>query len=132
MLWQGSQGASVYNIDSYYFGTQWKGGNKSDIENPDFLQSKVVTDWNVQDASYTSLRNLTIGYSFPARWFENNSIGGIRIYFTAQNLLYFTSSEYTGMNPEGVNRFNTTLTYGYQRGAAPIARSFVFGLDLNF
>ncbi len=132
MLWQGSQGASVYNIDSYYFGTQWKGGNKSDIENADFLQSKVVTDWNVQDASYTSLRNLTIGYSFPARWFENNSIGGIRIYFTSQNLLYFTSSEYTGMNPEGVNRFNTTLTYGYQRGAAPIARSFVFGLDLNF
>jgi len=132
MLWQGAQGASVYNIDSYYFHTHWKGGNKSDIENAEFLQSKVVTGWNVQDASYTSLRNLTIGYSFPARWFENNSVGGIRLYFTTQNLLYFTSSEYTGMNPEGVNRYNTTLTYGYQRGAAPISRSFVFGLDLNF
>lgn len=132
MMWNGSQGAEIYNIDPYYYESQWKGGNSADVPNADFLQDKVVTDINVQDASYTALRNLTIGYSLPSKWFANNGIGGIRVYFTAQNLIYITSSDYTGMNPEGINLFDEVLTYGYQRGAAPIPKSFVFGLDLKF
>lgn len=131
MLWQGSQGGSVYNIDSYYLESQWKGGNVSDIENADFLQNKVVTDWNVQDASYASLRNLTVGYTFPKRFFENSGFTNLRVYASVQNLVYLTAADYTGMNPEGINLYDETLTYGYQRGASPVARSFVVGLDIN-
>ena len=42
------------------------------------------------------------------------------------------SDNYTGLNPEGVNQFTETLTWGYQRGVMPVERSFCVGLDLKF
>jgi len=131
-MFEGSHGAELYNVDSYYYGTQWKGNYSTGVPNEDFLQNKIVTDWNIQDASYVTLRNLLIGYTLPSSAAAKIGASSARIYFTANNVLYFMSDDYTGLNPEGVNLFTETLTWGYQRGALPIERSFCVGLNLNF
>lgn len=131
-MFEGSHGAQVYNVDSYYYGTQWKGGHVAGVENEDFLQSKIVTNWNIQDASYITLRNLMVGYSLPSQLTERIGINRLRIYATASNLLYFMADNYTGLNPEGVNLFTDNITWGYQRGAIPVQRSFCFGIDIKF
>ncbi len=59
----------------------------------------------VENASYLRLKNLTLGYSFLHNW---RFIKGIRVYFSAEDLLTFT--EYTGWNPE-------TNTVGYSSDA---------------
>jgi TonB-dependent starch-binding outer membrane protein SusC len=131
-MFEGSHGAQIYNVDSYYYGTQWKGNYIDGVPEEGFLQNKIVTDWNIQDASYVTLRNLLIGYNVPADYTKRFGMSSLRIYFTASNLLYFMSDNYTGLNPEGVNRFSETLTWGYQRGVMPVERSFCVGLNLKF
>jgi len=131
-MFTGSHGAKVYNIDSYYYHSQWKGSYLSSVTDPQFLQSKVVTDWNVQDASFIALKNVMAGYNLPERVVSKMHLSSLRIYVSAYNLLYFMAKGYTGLNPEGVNLFNSTLTYGYQRGALPIVRSFTLGLNIKF
>ncbi|BDC98547.1 SusC/RagA family TonB-linked outer membrane protein [Persicobacter psychrovividus] len=129
---QGSHGASVFNIDDHYLQTHWAGTNdKIGLDDPDGLTvRKTETDWHVQDASYVALRNLNFGYTFPL---QSEHIRNLRVFFAGSNLLYLTSSEYTGLNPEGINA-NTESAYtrGYQRGPMPLAKSFSLGVKLDF
>jgi len=131
-MFTGSEGAKVYNIDSYYYNSAWRGSYLSSVKDPQFLEQKILTNWNVQDASFMALRTATIGYSLPHRIARKMQLNNLRVYFTGYNLLYLMAKGYTGLNPEGVNIYNTPLTYGYQRGAMPIVRSFNFGFDIQF
>ncbi|GJM64132.1 TonB-dependent receptor [Persicobacter diffluens] len=129
---QGSHGASVFNIDDHYLQTHWAGTNSNiGLEDPDGLtQRKTETDWHVQDASYVALRDLTLGYTIPVK---GERIRIFRVFFASSNLLYLTSGEYTGLNPEGINaNTESAYTYGYQRGPMPLAKSFSLGLKLEF
>ena len=94
---------------------------------------EILTDSQIQDASYIALRNLTIGYTLNPNW---GSVGSVRIYGAATNLLYLMGSNYTSLNPEGVEITNSgylgPTTYGVQVGASPVVRSFTFGLNVNF
>ncbi len=77
----------------------------------------------IEDASFLRLKNLTVGYSLPRKWMDKTGfMKGVRIYFTARNLL--TVTKYTGFDPEA----DTNLTYGRY----PNSRQFVGGLQLTF
>lgn len=77
----------------------------------------------IEDASFLRLKNLTVGYSLPRKWMDKTGfMKGVRIYFTARNLL--TVTNYTGFDPEA----DTNLTYGRY----PNSRQFVGGLQLTF
>lgn len=136
-MWQGSHGAEIRNIGDFdVFG--WSG---SDMEadpnttpNFDFVRPKIQTNAIVQDASYIALRNVNIGYTLPSDVMKNLGLKSARVYVSGTNLLFLTSSDYTGFNPETIRQsgdFNA-LTYGYNRGGAPIARKFVVGFNINF
>lgn len=126
-VFQGSQGAEVYNIDEYYFGTYWKGQNTLDDSEQAKTKGKLETSRNVQDASFIALRNLNIGYKIPAKFMQ------MRVYASVQNLWYKSADDYISFNPEGVNEFtDNPLTYGYQRGATPFARTFSLGVSATF
>lgn len=130
MVFQGSEGGEVFNIDPYYYESQWKGANTLSPDEQAKTRLKVETDAMVQDASFTALRSLNLGYTLPKSWTKK---AGVRVYFTGYNLLYFTAEDYTSYNPEGVNLFNENpLTTGYQRGAAPQYRSYALGVNFNF
>ena len=45
--------------------------------------------------------------------------------------MYKTADDYTGFNPESVDRTLPTA-YGYQRAGSPIYRTITIGLNLDF
>lgn len=146
LQFQGAQGGDVFNIDEIYWRSEFGGRLRSsfDAENDGiadhngkfYTQSRNQLDAQIQDASYLALRNLTIGYTLNNDWTNGIGLDGVRVYAAATNLLYLMGSDYTSLNPEGVETTNDgylgPTTYGVQVGASPTVRSFTFGLDVNF
>ncbi|EPR70044.1 TonB-dependent receptor [Winogradskyella psychrotolerans RS-3] len=136
---QGSQGAQVKNIGDQYFGTDWTGATTSPqavvdagvISHTSFLQQRVHTNDVVQSAGYFSLRNINLGYTLPDSIVSKIGMEKLRVYATAQNLVYITSDEYHGFNPEFVDDANPRQ-YGAQRGGTPIFKTLSLGLNVNF
>ena len=138
---QGSQGAQVKNVGDQYFFTHWQGAT-SDVQQvvedgiiPDasFLQQRVHTNDIVQSAAYLSLRNVNIGYNFTKSQLGRLGIvNGLRLYVTGQNLIYRTSNEYNGFNPEFIDDNNSPISYGAQRAGTPLFRTFTAGLNVQF
>lgn len=135
---QGSQGAKVFNIDPYYYETQYGNTGATAYQNyPVEMQSKVrlktESNMNIQDASFWAVRNLNIGYTFPPKKMKKAGFKTLRVYVSSANLYYHYTADYTSLNPESNNAFsNDPLRKGYQRGAVPIARTITFGLNTSF
>jgi TonB-linked SusC/RagA family outer membrane protein len=137
---QGSQGAQVKNIGDQYFETHWQGSTLDElavveagiISHPSFLQPKVLTNDVVQSAGYFSLRNVNIGYNFSNTQLARIGLGNLRIYASGQNLLYITSDDYNGFNPEYIDNNNSPRAYGSQRAGTPLFRTMTAGLNVNF
>jgi TonB-linked SusC/RagA family outer membrane protein len=87
----------------------------------------------LEDGSYLRLRNLSIGYRIPAKWF-GKTIQSSRITFTGTNLLTFT--KFTGGDPEIARDFenpadrnmSSNITYL----TAPQEKSYNLTLNLTF
>jgi TonB-linked SusC/RagA family outer membrane protein len=77
------------------------------------------SDFFYEKAWYLRLDNISVGYTFPARWFRN-SIKNLRVYASARNVAVFTP--FKGMDPETGNGI----------GAYPNQASFAFGVDIKF
>ncbi len=146
LQFQGAQGGEVYNIDPLYYGSQWgrslrdafdaDGDGKADHNGQFFARNRDQTASMIQDASYTALRNLTIGYTLSPDVLGKTGLGSVRLYAAGTNLLYIMADNYTSLNPEGVEVTNGgylgPTTYGVQVGASPVVRSFTFGANVNF
>lgn len=103
-----------------------------------YYENGVVLSTFVEDASYLRLNTLTLGYTFPKAWTQKAFIQRLRLYATAGNL--FTITGYSGLDPE-VNAFSNKSTsanvgkyptLGLDWGTYPRAKTFTFGLNLEF
>ena len=133
-MFQGSHGAEVRNMGDQYIFNQFNSSQDYDpaiTPDQEFIKQKIFTDDIIQDASYISLRNINLGYTFGKNLLERTFIEKARIYVSAQNLLYFTADDYTGFNPESIDDTSPT-TYGYQRAGSPIAKTISFGVNVDF
>jgi TonB-linked SusC/RagA family outer membrane protein len=87
------------------------------------------SSYQVEDASYFRLRNVTLAYTFP-----ENSLGnifsGLRVYVSGTNLL--TITDYIGYNPEVNNIEDNVNVQGEDYGAYPLSRVFTFGVNASF
>ena len=95
----------------------------------------MLTDYVVEDASYFALREVILGYNFPARLAKKIGLSSLRLYTSGQNLFFHSANGYRGINPEGRSTsgpYASSLIAGYQRGAFPIPKTYVFGIDINF
>lgn len=81
-------------------------------------------DRSLTKASYLSLRNLTIGYTFPKRWMEKANIEKLRLYVVGDNL--FLLSARRGFDPRQ-NILEGTTGYNYSA-----IRTVSFGINLEF
>ena len=88
--------------------------------------SRNPSDAWVEDGSYLSVRNLTIGYLFkPTKY-----VKGVRLYVSGQNLL--TVTKYKGSFPEvGINGSNS-LAQGVNYGSYPVAKTLTVGANVKF
>ena len=95
----------------------------------------MLTDYVIEDASYWSLREVNLSYALKAALVKKMGLNGLRFYLSAQNLYFHMASNYRGLNPEGRFQngpYSSVLIDGYQRGAFPIPRTILAGLDINF
>ena len=92
----------------------------------DIPRHGVYTEFDsrlLEDASFLRLKNLQLGYSFPADLLKKTRfIRGIRVYAQGQNLL--TATKFSGLDPE-----SSANVYAAQY---PMSRQFTFGLELKF
>lgn len=99
--------------------------------------SSQRNSYYVEDGSYTRLRNLQIGYSLPAAIASKAGMSKCRIYVQGQNL--FTLTKYSGLDPdvtitnitEGFNS-QRDLSLGVDNGRYPLARTVIFGVNIEF
>jgi len=99
--------------------------------------SRTPSTYYVEDGSYTRLRTVQLGYSFPRKMF-NNKVEKLRVYIQGQNL--FTATKYSGIDPalSTVNVQNNggatgnNLLNGYDFGNYPSSRILMFGISANF
>ncbi len=56
------------------------------------------SSWYLQDGSYLRLKNLVLGYTLPSAALSRIGVNQLRLYFSGDNLLTFTS--YPGLDPE--------------------------------
>lgn len=88
-----------------------------------------TSTWHLEDGSYLRLQNVSLGYSFPKQWIQHIYLEKLRVYVSGQNLVTFT--DYKGYNPEVNARPGSALTPGEDYGTYPLARTFMFGVNLT-
>jgi len=81
----------------------------------------------IEDGSYISIKNLTLGYTFNTN--SLNWLSHLRVYGSIQQLATFT--KYTGNNPE-VSQSTNILTLGDDNAMYPIPRTFTVGINVDF
>ncbi len=118
---------SEANPGKGFYGTTVGGGNYTGVER----------DWNnsrfVADASYFTIKNVTLGYSIPSKikYFKS-----ARLYASVQQLYVFTKY-WGGPNPETSAQGNGegdggNLSQGVDLSNYPVPRTWTLGINLNF
>lgn len=93
-------------------------------------ERNIFSDQQVEDGSFIRIKNITLGYTFPAGWLQRVKMSKFRIYASANNL--FTLTDYRGYDPE-VNAFGqSNLLQGIDYGGYPLARTIVGGIQVGF
>lgn len=82
----------------------------------------------LQDASYTRLKNISLGYTLPKNWFKNYQV---KFFISGQNLL--TLTKYKGFDPENSSTPSSSdADGGIDFGAYPSNKSITFGINVTF
>ena len=124
----------VYNtlLYSNYYGQArhknmeraWKQpGDITDIPRVDFDNVHTVIDSDLIDASYLSLKNITLGYNLPSKLMRRIGLQNIRLTASADNV--FICTHLKGMDPQ--YNFSGGTNFGY----VP-TRTVSFGIDVKF
>ena len=81
------------------------------------------SDFWIQNAAYLRVKNIQMGYSFPAQWLEKIKFKEIQAYVSCENALTLTKMR-GGWDPE-YNADGSGRAY-------PVARVFSVGLNVKF
>lgn len=88
-----------------------------------------VNDRYLQNLRYLRFKNLTVGYTLPHSITDVAHIKDLRIYFSAENLTYWSTFKTKYIDPEAAfDRSSTQLNCMYY----PWAKTYMFGVDLTF
>jgi TonB-linked SusC/RagA family outer membrane protein len=149
-LIQGVEGAEVLNLTRRHLGNGEANTNSYAFETNRWISAAQPGDgktpradrngdlhgfnnrpssYQVEDASYIRLRNVTIAYSVPDKW-VGKVFSSLRVYAAGANL--FTKTDYVGYNPEVNNQSTSTGVQGEDYGAYPLSKTFTFGINASF
>ena len=119
-------GDRASNVIAGSYDKVWRADNPNAVNpNPATGNNYNFSSWYVEDGSFTRIRNIQIGYTFP--FLKVNGIKSVRVYVGAQNLATFT--KYKGFNPEVQS--DSQQYQGVDRGQYPVPKSFNAGLSLG-
>lgn len=92
--------------------------------------SNAISSRYLEDGSYFRIKNLTVGYDFPAQLIKKAHMTRCRIYFSADNLL--TATKFSGMDPEITLTTSTYNLAGMYSTTYPVGRTFQGGVEISF
>lgn len=116
--------------------TRWqKEGDVTNIPRPVFGDnvsngSSFPISENVEKGDFMRIRNITLGYTLPARLTNRINVSNVRLYSTFNNAFLFT--KYTGTDPEVSTNGNSNTAPGVDRNSLPMARTVSVGLNVGF
>jgi TonB-linked SusC/RagA family outer membrane protein len=90
--------------------------------------NNIFSEFYVEDASFLRIQNVQLGYTIPLTITEKVKIEKLRFYVSASNLYTFTN--YMGYDPAAST--GAPIGGGFDSGFYPAARTYTFGLNLNF
>lgn len=123
------------NPDAYFPRAMGYGATSGTIAGYDEEGNQTfVNDRYLQNIRYLRFKNLTVGYTLPQKWTRKAYMEKVRVYFTAENLCYWSplkkNSKY--VDPEGaINRVSGGSTTSNEM-FYPWSKSFMFGIDVTF
>jgi len=112
---------SPTNPGDGFFGTTVGGGNVTGVER-DWPNSQFVAD-----ASFFTIKNITIGYTVPLK---SKTIRAARVYASVQQVYTFTNY-WGGPNPE-TSYSGDNLSQGIDLSNYPVPRTYTFGVNMTF
>ncbi|QBQ42998.1 SusC/RagA family TonB-linked outer membrane protein [Sphingobacterium psychroaquaticum] len=124
-------GVGWYNAPKDLMAEAWSPTNPTNSQfkisaaNQNNLQ---ISDWLVEDGSYLRIKSVQLGYTLPDAWLQKARIQRLRVWAGAYNL--FTFTKYTGLDPEIGS--GSPLSMGVDQGYYPVAKSYMFGVNLSF
>ena len=137
MVWQGVAGNKIFDAtrrtdiptmnQPKYVLNRWTGEGTTN-EYPRFTVTDPNQNWSkasdffIKDASYFRLKNVTLGYTLPAKWTNKIFVKKLRVYVACENALTFT--KYDGFDPE--------IADYVDRGIYPQSRTVQFGASITF
>ncbi|WP_445455411.1 SusC/RagA family TonB-linked outer membrane protein [Flavobacterium sp. HNIBRBA15423] len=80
------------------------------------------SDRFLYDSSFLRLKNVSVGYNFPAKMLQNTPISSLRFYAQGENLLTWT--KWRGFDPEAITSLSVTNF--------PNPRTISFGASIGF
>ena len=97
-----------------------------------YFQSLPESD-HLIDASYIKLREVSIGYTVPAKFFKSSPISGISIGVFGRNLKTWVPKQNAYADPE-LGSFDgaNSNAQGFETSTAPYSRSFGFDFKVGF
>jgi TonB-linked SusC/RagA family outer membrane protein len=149
MFFNGVQGNDLYDTNRYFTDFNTFAGARSvrllDAWSPTNTESMIPSptigasdleynssSYYVQNGSFFRMKNLQIGYNFPAQKIFGTSYGvsKLRVYASVTNL--FTVTKYEGLDPEVSQETETFSALGVDRGIYPNPRQFLLGISVGF
>jgi hypothetical protein len=93
------------------------------------IKDQTATDYWLEKGDYVNLDYLTVGWNVPVNSVKKY-IQSLRLSFTVNNLATITG--YSGLSPM-VNSSSVNSTLGVDdKRSYPLARTYTFGLSINF
>jgi iron complex outermembrane receptor protein len=99
---------------------------QSSVQETNFVQRQLLSDYYVENASFLRMENITLGYNFGR--LVNDKLS-LRLSANLQNA--FVITKYSGLDPEVVTT-GATGTAGIDNNFYPRPRIFSFGVNVGF
>ncbi len=141
VLVQGQNGGTVYGLIGRGINRTGMSAGENNLDvNPAVRGNwktsfgyQANTDW-LYSSDYLSVRNITLGYDLSKAVKSLTRIDKARIYISGENWFYWNKYK-VGYNPEAVNTAASSdgaFALPVDYGGAPLAKSLVLGLNINF
>lgn len=141
ILVQGQNGGTVYGLTGRAIDRTGMGQVENSLDVDPAVRGNWRTTFGYQANSdwlyksdYVSVRSISVGYNLKEAIKNIKVIENIRLYVTGENLFYWNKYK-VGFNPEAVNTSgssNSDFAVPIDYGGAPLAKSVVIGVNVNF
>lgn len=139
----GSHGNQIFNcinrpdfpmtnkLKEVFYDNRWTADNHAGIRpraGADNMDKYACSSAMVYDGSYFKIKQIQLGYTLPKQLLKRASISNLRLYVSLDDFFTFTS--YPGFDPEA--SVNATSGMGIDKGAYPMSKKVVLGVNIEF